>query len=74
MEEQRSLSLVSDRHHHLDHKAGWDEIVLHATRMEVVEEWLRRIIKGPVCIGTREQRPTHKLWLRTIVNKSATQV
>ena len=39
------------------HKAAWYEIVLHANRIEVVEAWASKLIKGTVIVTDRDGLP-----------------
>lgn len=44
-------SFLSPGVQHLpDHKASWYNLVLHADRIETVEEWIQQIIKGPAIV------------------------
>jgi sugar diacid utilization regulator len=39
------------------HKAAWYEIVLHANRIEVVETWASKLIKGTVIVTNKDGHP-----------------
>ena len=56
--EARSPShFVPDIQQLSDDKSEWHDIVLHAERMEVVEAWASRLIKGAVIVSDSEQHP-----------------
>ncbi len=57
LEVRPSSFFVPGIQHLADHKAAWYEIMLHANRIEVVEAWASKLIKGTVIVTDRDGLP-----------------